>query len=112
VMSDSVEAALNALLGAPTTCPHGNPIPGSEYVASPVRRLVDVPDGASFTVTRIPEELEFAPGMLEFLERSAITPGTSGHVAASAADGSVLVDIGGQRVDVDEFASKRILVAG
>jgi DtxR family Mn-dependent transcriptional regulator len=28
VMSDSVERRIAALLGAPTTCPHGNPIPG------------------------------------------------------------------------------------
>ncbi len=26
-----VEAALLKLLGAPTTCPHGNPIPGTGY---------------------------------------------------------------------------------
>jgi len=28
VMSDSVERRIAALLGAPTACPHGNPIPG------------------------------------------------------------------------------------
>jgi DtxR family Mn-dependent transcriptional regulator len=39
VMSDSVEAAIDRLLGSPTTCPHGNPIPGSEYVAPVARRL-------------------------------------------------------------------------
>ncbi|NDD96071.1 MAG: metal-dependent transcriptional regulator, partial [Actinobacteria bacterium] len=32
VMSDEVEAAMNRVLGAPTTCPHGNPIPGSSYI--------------------------------------------------------------------------------
>ena len=29
-MSSHVEEAMNRLLGEPTTCPHGNPIPGSE----------------------------------------------------------------------------------
>ena len=33
VMSESVEAAMNRLLDSPTTCPHGNPIPGSGYEA-------------------------------------------------------------------------------
>src|SRR5690606_7597661 len=32
VMSTSVEQAMDRLLGSPTTCPHGNPIPGSSYV--------------------------------------------------------------------------------
>ena len=33
VMSDKVEAAMDRILSSPTTCPHGNPIPGSDYVA-------------------------------------------------------------------------------
>ena len=40
VMSDKVEAAMDRILGTPTTCPHGNPIPGSDYVAPDARRLV------------------------------------------------------------------------
>ena len=31
-MSEAVEQAMDRLLGSPTTCPHGNPIPGSKYV--------------------------------------------------------------------------------
>ncbi|HIF22630.1 MAG TPA: metal-dependent transcriptional regulator, partial [Gemmatimonadetes bacterium] len=31
VISPAVEVALDRLLGQPTTCPHGNPIPGSSY---------------------------------------------------------------------------------
>ena len=109
VMSESVETALNVLLGAPTTCPHGNPIPGSKYVATPVQRLADLPSGTRFVVTRIPEELEFEPGMLDFLEQAAITPGTSGQVAGEA-NGTTFVDIDGRRVGVEQFASHRILV--
>ena len=33
VMSIEVEQAMNRVLGDPTTCPHGNPIPGSDYEA-------------------------------------------------------------------------------
>ena len=32
VMSTNVEQAMDRLLGSPTTCPHGNPIPGSDYI--------------------------------------------------------------------------------
>ena len=30
IMSDAVEEAMDRVLGSPTTCPHGNPIPGSD----------------------------------------------------------------------------------
>src|SRR6478672_3735767 len=82
VISDAVEAAIDRVLGSPTTCPHGNPIPGSEYVAPDAHRLCDLGVGHRFTVSRIPEELEFAPGLLEFLESSAILPGRIGTVTA------------------------------
>ena len=77
VMSTEVEQAMNRVLGDPTTCPHGNPIPGSDYEAPDATRLVDVEVGTIFTVTRIPEELEFTPGLLDFLESSSIQPGHS-----------------------------------
>jgi DtxR family transcriptional regulator, iron-dependent repressor len=110
VMSTAVEQALNRVLGEPTTCPHGNPIPGSRYVAPDVHRLGELDAGADFVVSRIPEELEFAPGVLDFLERSAITPGQHGHVTNAAADGTVTVEIDGRAVGVSAFASSRILV--
>ena len=110
VMSSEVETAMDRVLGNPTTCPHGNPIPGSQYLAALVMRLVDVAPGRGFTVDRIPEELEFTPGLLEFLETAEIHPGKSGTVSATSPDGSVTVEIGGQRIGVGSFASARILV--
>ncbi len=110
VMSDSVERAMNALLGEPTTCPHGNPIPGSDYQAPDFAPLAEVAVGTAFTVRRITEELEFEPGLLEFLEESAIQPGNRGTVTASSPDGTLTVEIDGQHVGVGQFASERILV--
>jgi DtxR family Mn-dependent transcriptional regulator len=110
VISNSVEAAMNRILGDPTTCPHGNPIPGSHYVAPDQQPLSGVRVGAGFTVSRIPEELEFAPGLLDFLEQSAITPGRTGVVTAASPDGTVTVEIAGHHVGVGVFASTRILV--
>lgn len=110
VMSDSVEAAFNELLGSPTTCPHGNPIPGSAYEAPDSEPLSDVGIGGSFTVRRITEELEFEPGLLEFLERSSIQPGNTGTVTAAAPDGTLTVEIDGRHIGVGAFASERILV--
>jgi DtxR family Mn-dependent transcriptional regulator len=110
VMSDSVERAFNELLGSPTTCPHGNPIPGSDYEAPDSAPLSDVGIGTQFTVRRITEELEFEPGLLEFLEASAIQPGNRGTVTAASPDGTLTVEIGGRHVGVGAFASERILV--
>ena len=110
VMSEAVEGAMDRLLGAPTTCPHGNPIPGSSYVDPHARPLGALTAGAEFTVSRIPEELEFTPGLLEFLETSQILPGRRGRVSSASHDGSVRVAIDGREIAVDAYASARILV--
>jgi DtxR family Mn-dependent transcriptional regulator len=111
VISDSVEQAMVELLGDPTTCPHGNPIPGSGYEARPDSGpLSKIAVGDAFTVRRITEELEFEPGLLEFLEASAIQPGNVGTVTALSPDGTLTVEIEGHHVGVGSFASERILV--
>lgn len=110
VLSDDVEAAINRILGAPTTCPHGNPIPGSSYVVPNSIPLSQLDPGATFTVSRIPEELEFMPGLLEFLQQASIQPGRSGSVRSTTDDGSMKVEIEGRVIGVSAFASARILV--
>jgi DtxR family transcriptional regulator, Mn-dependent transcriptional regulator len=111
VLSERVEIAMNRVLDNPTTCPHGNPIPGSRYEAPDAVALFDLAVGDAFTVSRIPEELEFTPGLLEFLETSEILPGNAGVVEASSPDGTVTVRIGKRVTGVGAFASARILVA-
>ncbi|HQZ35071.1 MAG TPA: metal-dependent transcriptional regulator [Ilumatobacteraceae bacterium] len=111
IMSPAVEDAMDRVLGNPTTCPHGNPIPGSLYAAPDTVPLSDVAVGESFTVVRIPEELEFAEGVLDFLEQSNILPGHSGVLTGTAPDGTVTIMIEGHAVGVGSFASSRILVA-
>ena len=110
VISEPVEAALNRVLGDPTTCPHGNPIPGTGYTAPDSVALARIPVGGSFTVTRITEELEFAPGMLDFLEESSLQPGRAGVVTGADAT-ETTIEIEGRTVGVEQFASERILVA-
>ncbi len=110
VLSDPVEAAMNRLLGDPTTCPHGNPIPGSAYTTPDTVVLARMQVGTAFVVARIPEELEFTPGLLEFLEDASLLPGTAGEVTASSPDGTVTVRIEGRDVGIGAFASERILV--
>jgi DtxR family Mn-dependent transcriptional regulator len=110
VISEPVEKAINRVLDNPTTCPHGNPIPGSSYSAPETVALSDLAVGSPFTVTRIPEELEFTPGLLEFLEDASVQPGRSGKVTATSPDGTTTIEIDGQHVGIGSFASARILV--
>jgi len=111
VMSDSVEAAINRLLESPTTCPHGNPIPGSDYLQPDLVALSELGVGDGFTVTRIPEELEFTPGLLEFLETNDVLPGRRGVLTAASPDGTVTVRIDDRIVGIGAFAGSRILVS-
>ena len=111
VISSVVEKAMFRVLDHPTTCPHGNPIPGSGY-QKPVDgiRLIDVVVGTAFHVERIPEELEFRSGQLEYLESAGVQPGRTGVVIASSPDGTTTVEIDGKSFGVGAFASARILV--
>jgi DtxR family Mn-dependent transcriptional regulator len=110
VISDPVERALTRLLGDPTTCPHGNPIPGSDYHAPETVTLDALGVGDHFTVSRIPEELEFTHGLLEFLEESQLVPGRHGEITATSPDGTTTVEIEGRHVGIGTFACSRILV--
>ncbi len=110
VIGAEVEAAMIRVLGEPTTCPHGNPIPGSDYTDTNAVPLGEVAVGSAFTVERIPEELEFEDGLLDHLESVGLMPGTSGVVSERAVDGGVTVDVDGTLVDVDSFVTHRMLV--
>ena len=111
VIGDDVEGALIRVLGEPTTCPHGNPIPGTAYEPQEVRSLASLSAGTDFVVSRIPESLEFEPGVLEFLEQCHIVPGATGTVSATAPDGTVTLQIDDRTFGVGAFAADRILVA-
>lgn len=110
IISPAVEKAMIGRLNEPTTCPHGNPIPGSAYEAPDLVTLDTIGVGNPFTVHRIPEELEFTDGMLDFLENASITPGSKGTITAMSPDGTATVQIGEGAVGVGGFASARILV--
>jgi DtxR family Mn-dependent transcriptional regulator len=82
-ISPRVEAALDALMGHPETCPHGNPI---DHAAAE-RRPVGIPlgqmeAGERATIYRITEDAEEDPALLSYLEARALTPGA--HVTILA----------------------------
>lgn len=114
VINDEVEAALSKMLGNPTACPHGNPIPGSGHHSALLTPLNMIEVGDSFTVVRISEELEETAGALDTLEANKMFPGRTGTVANRSSDGgvSVLISDSANSVPtaIDSFISSRLLV--
>jgi DtxR family Mn-dependent transcriptional regulator len=77
-ISPEVEKKLIVLLREPTTCPHGNPIPGStEAYAAPglLSPLSEAEEGERVVIDRISEEAELDQQALEYLERNRLLPG-------------------------------------
>ncbi|MEM7094159.1 MAG: metal-dependent transcriptional regulator [Actinomycetota bacterium] len=111
VISPVVESAMLQLLEDPTTCPHGNPIPGSDYVEpTDAMVLAKIETGGDFTVVRIPEELEFEPGQLAFLEASGLMPGRIGTMLSMAPDGTATVSVDGGPIGLGSSTVQRIVV--
>ncbi len=113
VISDSVEERLVALLGDPSTCPHGNPIPGSHNPAPNRSELVvlsDVEPGEAFRLARITEDIEQDETLLMFLEGAGLVPGATGSVAEKQPDGTLLLEVGGTVRPLGVSLSRRLLV--
>jgi DtxR family Mn-dependent transcriptional regulator len=117
VMNARTEAAMARVLGSPTTCPHGNPIPGSGYTDPLAQPLAELLPGARFAVVRITEQLEFIPGMLDALEQAGLLPGANGQLLSSSPDGSLAIELdpsrdgGTSHLAVAGSTAERILVS-
>jgi DtxR family Mn-dependent transcriptional regulator len=85
-ISPVVEERLATLLGMPSTCPHGNPIPGMAQTAVPHEHLslAEAKSGQQILVERITEEGEADRQLLKFLWDNGIRPGTSLEVTEVA----------------------------
>jgi DtxR family transcriptional regulator, Mn-dependent transcriptional regulator len=94
VISDEVEARLVELLGHPTTCPHGNPIPGSGQAAADLVALSSLEAGAHVKLERVTEQVEIDLDALSYLSNNGFVPGTDARVAARAPDGTLTLELG------------------
>jgi DtxR family Mn-dependent transcriptional regulator len=76
-VSDLVEEKVWEALGRPTSCPHGNPIPGYAELNPHEVRLSTLDEGATATISRISEVAEReAPSLLRYLLDRRLVPGT------------------------------------
>jgi DtxR family Mn-dependent transcriptional regulator len=89
VISDEVEDRLVVLLGHPTTCPHGNPIPGSgAQVPKDMVALSSVP-GGQVRLERVTEQVEIDSEALAYLSDAGFIPGADATVTSRAPDGTL-----------------------
>ena len=71
-----IEQRIFALLGNPTTCPHGSPIPGTGATLSPDLVPLDTLEVVDAAIVEfISEELEEDLELLRYLDRHDIRPG-------------------------------------
>jgi DtxR family Mn-dependent transcriptional regulator len=111
VISDEVEARFVEILGNPSTCPHGNPIPGAPVpVAEEQVPLSDTEPGRLVRLARITEQVEVDPWSVEYLSASGFLPGVDARVVAKAPDGTLTLEVGGRPVAFGPSLSQQLYV--
>ena len=80
-ISAQAETALMEELNYPQTCPHGNPLPGSEEAVSTWVQLPQIPVGETVTIRRIHELAEEDGELLAFFEQNHILPGVQATIS-------------------------------
>ena len=111
VISDDVEARLVVLLDNPTTCPHGNPIPGAIPDGAGQRRLADAQPGEQVRLVRITESVEHEADSLTYLGDNGLTPGTTAVIQSRAPDGTLTLVLGDAAIALGPAMTERMFIA-
>ena len=90
-LTPKIEAYLLKALGSPTTCPHGNPIPGLGALASDEFPLSDARLGDQVVVQRITEDAELEVELLRYLQEHGIEPGVPLVVRENASFNEIML---------------------
>jgi DtxR family Mn-dependent transcriptional regulator len=112
-LSPRVEDRLAELLGMPSTCPHGNPIPGMAKPASRVEPfpLAQAKEGTTIVVERITEEAEADKKLLEHLWKNDVRPGRRLRITEVAPwAGTITAEGDGQTIALGLPAAAKIWV--
>ncbi|HEY0581446.1 MAG TPA: metal-dependent transcriptional regulator, partial [Chloroflexota bacterium] len=75
VMTPNIEARLLQALDNPTTCPHGNPIPGLGKLDPTEFPLDEAETGDELIIQRITEEAEEDLQLMKYLQEHGVEPG-------------------------------------
>src|SRR4030042_5065019 len=80
-ISDEIESKMKQNFDDPQLCPHGNPLPGFEYVTTPWRPLTEMQSGDRVIVHRIHELAEADSKLMQFLEENGVLPGIKAEIS-------------------------------
>jgi len=107
-----VEARIMAVLGNPTTCPHGNPFPGVDPATRPkTRPLAQARPGEEYPIDGINEPAEEDHELMTFYQRNGFVPGAHVKVLEVAAyNSTITVDVGGRQVTLGMHAAENLRV--
>ncbi|MGH7722715.1 MAG: metal-dependent transcriptional regulator [Candidatus Dormibacteria bacterium] len=110
-VSDVVLERLDEHLGRPSTCPHGNVIPGRRAPAGrPMQRLVELPTGVGSRVFRISEVAEHdAPHLLAVLHDGGVVPEAS-LLVVDRGEGQLRLVVEGHPVVLSEGVAAAVWV--
>jgi DtxR family Mn-dependent transcriptional regulator len=112
VISDQVEERIVELLDDPGTCVHGNPIPGSSHRVDQagLRPLHQMREGDRVRLERLTEDLELDLDVMRFFEESGLMPGAEIRVLSVAPDGTMTLEVGGDKVGLGSHLSDNLWV--
>ncbi|MBF6600191.1 MAG: metal-dependent transcriptional regulator [Dehalococcoidia bacterium] len=107
-----VEERIMAVLGNPTTCPHGNPFPGIDPEARPrTRPLATARAGEEWTLDGIEEEAEEDHELMTFYEKNGLKPGARLAVTDVAAyNSTITVRLDGREVTLGMKAAENLRI--
>jgi len=111
VISDDVEARLVVLLGNPSTCPHGNPIPGAPAPKRHLTALADSEPGDHVRLERVTEQVETDTKSLTYLDTHGFIPGVDAEVRAKAADGTLTLEVDEGTLSIQPDLAAQLYVA-
>ncbi|MBI3733008.1 MAG: metal-dependent transcriptional regulator [Chloroflexi bacterium] len=111
-LSPEVETLLNKYLGYPSTCPHGNPIPGNPPPQDKDwRPLTTLQTGEAFVIQRVAEPVENAIEVLYFVEARGMVPGAAGVMLDHEPhEGALTLRVGERVVSVSHYIASNIYV--
>ncbi len=120
-ISGAVEARVIASLSNPTTCPHGNPIPGSVDARNYLKdhnalRLSTIAPGETVTLLSISEVVEDEEALIQYFEEKGLMPGMQLTILAKNEHSTkehsenVLLRVGAREVSISPAAAAKLWV--
>lgn len=112
VMTPEVEDAILAKLEGEPTCPHGNPIPGTDSAIpwSDLKPVAEMVAGETARLTRLLEDIELDGDVLAYLEQHRLMPGYDVTLVDIAPDGTRTFEVDGGRVALGQRLADNLWV--